>query len=351
MVWRRRPALPITLLAWLASDVSAQATSEPQPLFRSDTTMPVRIVAALNVIADERPDDDYVPGTLSYVVDDGTTIELDIGIRTRSNFRRREDICLFPPLRLNFKKKQVEGTVFDGQDKIKLVTHCNPSSYIYEQAVVAEYLAYRILNLLTDFSFRARLLKVEYAQSPEDDGFETFAFLIEQSNNLAKRVGVPELEVEETDFANLDGKHQNLMSVFQFLLGNTDFSPVRVGRQDDCCHNFALFGALGELPYFAVPYDFDMSGFVYTPHSAPNPKLRIDSVRERLYRGRCSTNDYLPHSLNLFIERRQEINDLVSGQEELGTRTRHELMSFIDDFYRTVTRERRFDREIVRRCL
>ena len=351
MSWRRRLAPPITLLAWLASAASAQATGEPDPLFRSDTTLPVRIVSALDVIAEERPQDEYVPGTLSYVADDGTTVELEIGIRTRGNFRRREDICLFPPLRLNFKKNQVEGTLFDGQDKLKLVTHCNPSSYIYEQAVVSEYLAYRVLNLLTDFSFRARLLKVKYAQSPEDEGFETFAILIEHGKRMARRVGVPELEVGETDFANLDAQHQNLMSVFQFLIGNTDFSPVRVGRKDNCCHNNALFGTPGELPYFAVPYDFDMSGFVNTPHSAPNPKLRIDSVRERLYRGRCSTNEFLPDSVDLFIERRQEIDDLVNNQEELGTRTRQELMNFIDDFYKTITRERRFDREIVRRCL
>jgi hypothetical protein len=350
-VRRRRLTPAVTLLVLLASAASAQDAPEPDPLFRSDTTLSVRIVSALDVLAEERPEDEYVPGTLSYMADDGTTVELDIGIRTRGNYRRREDICLFPPLRLNFKKKQVEGTLFDGQDKIKLVTHCNPSSYVYEQAVVSEYLAYRILNLLTDFSFRARLLKVEYAQSPEDEGFETFAFLIEHGESLARRIGAPELKVEEIEFASLEGKYQNLTSVFQYLLGNTDFSPIRVGRQDDCCHNYALFGTTGELPYIGVPYDFDMSGFVNAPHSAPNPKLRLESARDRLYRGRCATNDYLPDSTSLFVERRQDIADLVNNQEELGARTRDDLMRFINGFYRTITRERRFDREIVRRCL
>ena len=343
--WRKKPHRLLLLLLGLAAGAAAQ---QPDPLFLSDTTVRVRLVSEFDTIVTERPD---LPGKLSYTADDGTSVELDVGVRTRGNFRRREDICPFPPLRLNFKKEQVKGTLFDGQDKIKLVTHCRPSSNIYEQAVVAEYLAYRVLNLLTDFSFRARLLRVEYAQSPEDEGFETLAFLIEPGDSLARRIGVPELEVEQTDFAYLDAKHQNLMSVFQFFIGNTDFSPVRIGRKDDCCHNYALFGAPGELPYYAIPYDFDMSGFVYTPHSAPNPKLRIDSVRERLYRGRCSTNEFLPHSINLFVERRQAIKDLVSDQEELGARTRRELMSFIDSFYPTVTRERRLDREIVRRCL
>ena len=313
--WRKKPYRLLLLLLGLGAGAAAQ---QPDPLFLRDTTVRVRLVSDFDTIVTERPDVDYLPGKLSYTADDGTSVELDVGIRTRGNFRRREDICPFPPLRLNFKKKQVKGTLFDGQDKIKLVTHCTPSSYMYEQAVVAEYLAYRVLNLLTDFSFRARLLRVEYAQSPEDEGFETLAFLIEPGDSLARRIGVPELEVEQTDFAYLDAKHQNLMSVFQFFIGNTDVSTVRVGRKDDCCHNNSLFGTPGEPPYYAVPYDFDMSGFVYTPHSAPNPKLRIDSVRERLYRGRCSTNEFLPHSINLFVERRQAIENLVSDQEELG---------------------------------
>lgn len=350
MAWKQKLARAAPLLFLLVSVAAAEEHREADPLFRSDSTLRVRIVSALHTIAEERPNEDYLPGTLSYTADDGTTVDLEIGIRTRGNFRRREDICLFPPLRLNFKKKQVEGTLFEGQDKIKLVTHCNPSSYIYEQAVVAEYLAYRILNLLTDFSFRARLLIVEYAQSPDDEGFETFAALIEHGERMAKRTGVPELEVDRTDFSNLDWQHQNLMSVYQFFLGNTDFSPVRVAGNNDCCHNYALFGAPGELPYFAVPYDFDMSGFVNPPHAAPNPALKIDSVRDRLYRGRCSTNDFLPRSFDVFMQRRQEITDLVNKQEELGTRSREDLLRFIDGFYRTISSERRTEREIVRRC-
>jgi hypothetical protein len=350
MAWQKNSLSLLLLLLSLMTSAAAQTGQQPDPLFLSDTTLRVRIVTALDTITEERPNDNYLPGTLSYTTDDGANVEFEIGIRTRGNFRRRENICSFPPLRLNFKKKQVEGTLFEGQDKIKLVTHCNPSSYIYEQAVVTEYLAYRILNLLTDFSFRARLLKVEYAQSPEDEGFETFGILIEHGKRLARRVSVPELDVGKTDFANLDWKHQNLMSVYQFFLGNTDFSPVSGAGDDDCCHNYALFGTPDELPYFAVPFDFDMSGFVNPPYAAPNPALKIDSVRDRLYRGRCSTNDFLPHSFNLFIERREEIERLVSDQEELGARTREDLMSFINSFYRTITRERRIERQIVRAC-
>lgn len=350
MTWQEKMPYLLLLVFWQVSGAAQQRDPQLDPLFRNDATLQVRLVFALDTIVEERPVDDYLPGTLSYTAADGTKVELEIGVRTRGDFRRRAEICSFPPLRLNFKKKQVKGTLFEGQDKIKLVTHCNSGSYIYEQAVIAEYLAYRILNLLTGFSFRVRLLSVDYSQSAEDSGFETFAILIEHGKRLAKRAGVPELEVEKTDFSNLDWQHQNLMSVYQFFLGNTDFSPVRVAGDDKCCHNYALFGTLAEPPYYAVPYDFDMSGFVNPPHAAPNPALQIDSVRDRLYRGRCSTNEFLPRSFDIFLERRQEITGLVNRQEELGARARRDLMSFINGFYRTISSQRRIEREFLRRC-
>jgi hypothetical protein len=334
----------------LLSAAHAQQARQADPLFLSDDVLNVRIVADFDTILGTRPVEEYVPGTLSYTAEDGERIDLDIGIRTRGHFRRREDICRFPPLRLNFKKKQVEGTIFDGQDKTKLVTHCRPSSYAYEQAVISEYLAYRVLNLVTDIIFRVRLLRVNYAQTPDDEGFESFAIIIEHSERLAKRIGVPELKIESTNVSNLEHQHMNLMSVFQYFIGNTDFSQTQGPEGAECCHNSVLFGEEDNPPYYPVPYDFDMSGFVYAEHSAPPPELRIESVKERWYRGRCSNNEFLPGSLAKFVDKRPEINALIETRPELGSRTVKELRKFVDEFYRTISSERRVNRYLVGRC-
>ena len=52
-----------------------------------------------------------------------------------------------------------------------------------------------------------------------------------------------------------------------------------------------MFGT-NDGPLLAIPYDFDMSGFVHTPYARPETGLGIDDVRQRLYQGFCVNNRY-----------------------------------------------------------
>jgi hypothetical protein len=42
-----------------------------------------------------------------------------------------------------------------------------------------------------------------------------------------------------------------------------------------------MFG-IDDGPLLAIPFDFDMSGFVNTPYATPDTGLGIDNVRQRL---------------------------------------------------------------------
>jgi len=340
-------AVPVLLLALSAA--SAQDADEVDPLFASEEVLNVRIVAPFDIIARDRPVDEYVSGKFHYTAGDGELVELDVGVRTRGRYRRRPDICSFPPLRLNFKKSQVKETLFTGQDKLKLVTQCATGSYIYEQALLAEFLAYRILNLLTDTSFRVRLLRIEYVNTGVEKSFDGYAVLIEHKDSLARRIGIPPLVVEKTTVASLEPKYLNLTSVFQYLIGNTDFSPIAGSRGGECCHNHTLFGEEGES-YYSIPYDFDMSGFISAPHATPNPKLRLDSVRERLYRGRCVNNELLPATLDKFQAKRDDIEGLIRDQAGLGRTKREEILRFVSDFYRKIASTKSVNRHFVSKC-
>jgi hypothetical protein len=337
--------LPACLSVANAQEESATAT----PLFNGDEMLNVRIIAPFDVLAQERPVDEYVAGTFYLDVGDGELVELDVGLRTRGNYRRRQDVCSFPPLRLNFKKKQVKETLFDGQDKLKLVTHCTTDSFIYEQGIIAEYLAYRILNLMTDYSYRVRLLLIEYETTGTDKSFDGYGILIEHKDSVTERLEIAPLSVETAPVSTLDLDYLNLTSVYQYLIGNTDFSPISGAAGAECCHNHTLFGNEGE-PYYSIPYDFDMSGFVGAPYATPNPKLRLDSVQERLYRGRCVNNDLLPETLAAFTASRDEIEALIREQPELSGRKRRDILKYIDQFYRSVSNNRGIDRNLVRKC-
>jgi hypothetical protein len=339
----------ISLLTTCLSTAHAQENEVAAALlFNSNEILSVRIVAPFDTMAENRLDDE-LRGQFYYTASDGEQVELDIGIRLRGKYRRRPDVCSFPPVRLNFKKSQVKDTILDGNDKLKLVTHCNTGSFVFEQVILTEYLVYRILNLVTDISFRVRLLQVDYADSDVDNAFQAYGVLIEHKDVLAERIETPIRTVDKVPLSELDAEHVNLTSVFQYLIGNTDFASTSGPVGEECCHNATLFGD-DDGPSYSIPYDFDMSGFVNAPYATPNPQLRLDSVQERLYRGFCANNERLPATLEVFRAKREEIEALVRDEVDLSTRKRRELLSYIDAFYRSVSNDRGVNRNLIRKC-
>lgn len=347
MLNRRKPLIAFALL--FAAPIAT--AGEPDPLFQDHTRVELTITAPMKPLLDKRPDEDYLPGTLSYTEADGSTVEFEIGIRTRGNYRRQPRVCPFPPLRLNIKKSEAKTSLFHKQDKLKLVVHCRDNSERYEQNVIKEYLAYRILNALTDTSYRVRLARVAYIDSEQRDKNRVhYAFFIEHNDRLAKRLDLPEISTARIKVADLAGPYSDLTSLFQFMIGNTDFSPIAGAEGEDCCHNTTLFGHEGE-PIYAIPYDFDMSGLVDAPYAEPNPRFRIKRVTQRLYRGRCAYIDNLPASLQQFQENRDTIYGLIDRQPELQDSTRKKMRKFVDRFYDVIDNPKKVQREIASKCI
>lgn len=346
-----RNLLIVSVFFVAAPAAMAIEAGEPDPLFQDDSVIEIVIRAPMRPLLGKRPDEDYLPGTLSYTEADGSVVEFDIGIRTRGNFRRQPRVCPFPPLRVNIDKSQAEGTLFHKQNKLKLVAHCRDNSDRYEQNVIKEYLAYRILNTLTDVSYRVRLARVTYIDSEQkDDDRVQYAFFIEHKKRLSKRLGLPEISTSRISTSDLEGPYSDLTSLFQFMIGNTDFSPIAAAEGEECCHNSTLFGNEGERIY-SIPYDFDMSGLVDAPYADPNPKFRIRRVTQRLYRGRCAYIDNLQTSLQLFQDNRDAIYALIAQQEQLDESSRKEVTKFIDRFYKVIDDPKKVYREIQSDCI
>jgi hypothetical protein len=252
-------------------------------------------------------------------------------------------------MRFNFRKSQTADTLLDKQDKLKVVTHCQHSDD-YEQMVVSEYLAYRIFNILTDVSFRVRLVNMTYIYTDRSLTRQSLAVFIEHKDRLGKRLGAKPLEVAGTDVVNLDAATLNLVSVFEYFIGNTDFSPIAAPEDQGCCHNQTLFARENGL-YLTVPYDFDQSGFVDAAHAAPNPRLGLRSVKQRLYRGRCINNNHLAATLELFRAKRDDIVAIVENQPELSKVRRRRILKYIDDFYDVIDEPKQVEKKLISKCL
>jgi hypothetical protein len=325
------------------------------PLFNSHEILELTLTAPMNTLRrQDRSDEDSEerPAQLEWTEPDGTTQIQEIQVQTRGIFRLNKRNCDFPPLRLNVKKGAVKGTHFDGQDKLKLVVPCKLNQDYWEQYVLSEYLAYRMLNVLTPLSFRVRLVRVTYHDSTgEDDPVENrFGFLIEDDSDMVARAGGLKRDWPEgtrlmpTEF---EKSHSILVELFQYMIGNTDWSSAEG-------HNMELMDLPSGVRY-AVPYDFDFSGIVDARYATPDPRLPIRSVRQRLYRGWCSflvgrmPEDY-EAAYELFREKKEEIYSLWRNQEGLESDRLEDNLEYLDEFYETLSDPEKIQDRMTAKC-
>jgi hypothetical protein len=306
------------------------------PLFADDATLEVTITAPFETLMRERPDVEYLEGTFAYTGSDGSTTTLDLKLRTRGNYRRDEKHCDFAPIRLNFRKRQVADTLFDGQDKLKLVTHCRSSEPVYEFYVLREYFAYRFYSALTPVSYSVRLLRITYEDTETGDSRTKFGFVIEDDNAVAERNDLEVVRIARILAEDIDQHQQNLVHVFSYMIGNTEYSLVYPEPGKECCHNTDVLSATGGAPYLPLPFDFDFAGLVDASYAQPNPRYPIRSVRTRHYKGLCSNNDLLPGTVSLFLDARDEFDQIVDRYAHLSTYSDRLVREYLKSFYRKI---------------
>ena len=291
----------------------------------------------------------YFPGQWTYIESDGSTRRLDVSIRTRGNFRR--ELCSLPPLQLNYKKKQVRETLFEGQDKLKLVGRCE-SHDSYAQLLQLEYLAYKVFEVVSEHHFRTRLLQLSYVDSDAKKKPRTdISFLIEDENDMATRYAMEYLEVPYVMPEQLDLAQTAVVEMFQPMIGNTDYSTIRGPKGAECCHNVKLITVEnsdgGIIP---VPYDFDTSGLVNAGYSVPPAALPIRSVRTRYFTGRCKEERHWENTIALFNDKKNDVMSLFLEAEHLDDRTRERTLEYLEEFYELINDARRINKEIFGRC-
>lgn len=339
--------------AWLIGlmVVLAAGAATANPLFEDDTVLVAVLTVPLSQVYAQRRQDRrlYFPGKWSYTTADGAVQRLSVGVRTRGNFRRLN--CRLPPLRLNFRKSEVKGTLFDGQNKLKLVSPCGPGGS-YQQQLVLEYLAYRALGLVTDYSLRTRLVRLSFVDTDSDNRSRTqLTFLLEDEDDLAARVGLEALKLPLVKPAQLAGREAAIVELFQLMIANNDYSLLRGPSGRDCCHNVKVLGAAeahtGLVP---VPYDFDSSGLVDASYAEPPEHVPVGSVRTRYYRGLCRPPQALADAIAAFEARRGALIALFADSPHLEPRFRKRTLRFIEEFFAILDDPKRVERDIVERC-
>lgn len=337
---------------------SVRQAAASAPLFATHDPLTLTVQAPLTTIFKERgQESEEFPGIVIHHQADGSQVALDVAIRTRGKTRLTRRICEFPPLRLDFDKDQSVSDAFRGQDKLKLVTHCQDGRAEHEQYVLQEYLVYRVLNLLTDLCFRARLARLTYQDTDGGrDSLTRYGFLIEDEEMLAARHDWEPVHIPVVPPDAMDPQYLALVEVFQYMIGNPDWSAFMGAPEDEeCCHNTKPIGSPGAGPVFSVPYDFDITGIVNTRYAdrlfRPGDRdLGIRRVRDRVYRGLCGSALLLPQVFAEFNQKKDAIYALYRTQPDLDPKIVEETLEYLEEFYTTINDPRRVEREFHQRC-
>jgi hypothetical protein len=282
------------------------------------------------------------PATLTVAKADGAQTTFPLNIRTRGHVRRMSQTCTFAPLRLEFDNEKTKGTVFEGHKNLKLGTHCRDAD-LFEQYVPREYAAYRIFNLLTPISFRVRMAKAIYVdEATKKPIANRMAIFIEDDDDVARRMEGRTTEQQKLVFRQMDYDTATLMTVFEYMIGNTDMSIYLL-------HNVILVQTPSKKTY-PVPYDFDYSGLVDARYAVPAKQFGITSVRDRVYRGPCRTADEFQPFFDKFLAIKAQVLALFDSISGMDPGYRKEAQKYIQEFYQTIGKPGDVKRAFIDEC-
>lgn len=335
---------PIVALACLASATPSEAAEKP--LFASADKIHIGIQAPLDQLIANRQFRGSIPGTL--VEPNGQRLPITLALRGIT--RRTPEVCEFPPLRVEFPAPPPANSLFAGQKRLKLVTHCRDNS-TYRQYVLREYAAYRMYNELTPRSFRAKLADVDYQDASGRRIASQVGFFLESLADLAQRNGMNRVHAgDRIPLADLSPPDAARYALFQHMIGNHDWSMRAGPTGDDCCHNAELIGVAAPGQTIPVPYDFDYSGFVDTNYSLPPEELGISSVRDRYYRGYCVHNAYAVAAAGEFRTKRPQMMAAIAQVPGIDPKSVGRASAYIDRFFADIANDDAVKAKVLKRC-
>lgn len=247
----------------------------------------------------------------------------DIKVRVRGRSRRK--YCDFPPLKLKFGKDKLRALgLSTDHNSIKLVTHCSNDAEA-QKNVLEEYLAYKLYNVLTDKSFQVQLAKVTYVDEVTGQSFKRFGIILENTNEMAERLGGKEDETMGLPEVAYSKEDLNLLSVFQYMIGNEDWRP-----------NFLRNIKHVQLPTGAiipVGYDFDAAGLVNATYAKPDRDLRLETILQRQFMGHFANKKERQHTIDQLITKKAALLETIDTSAFMDVVSKKVANRYIRTFF------------------
>jgi hypothetical protein len=292
------------------------------PLFETTDTISFSIASDIKALLKDRGEKPIFHNAVVTINTKETAdFTVPVKLQARGHFRKSTANCSFPPLWLDFEGKEKGKTIFKHQDKLKLVTHC-----VKKDLVIREFAVYKLYELVSDLHYKTKLSKVTYIDSLKSRATETRnAFLIESDEDFGIRNNLTEVENVNISQSSIDTMNMATVAVFEYLIGNTDWSvPAQ--------HNIKIF-VKNKKYAMAVPYDFDHSGLVGAPYAKPPEVLGLASVEERMYRGISYPDATYLKVFEKFKSIKEEIY-AIYNKAEFEDSYKKFVIEYLDQFYK-----------------
>jgi len=332
-----------------AATLASAAPKPPTPLFADDAPIKLTIRGPISAIASTPANSRAAQPA---VIETGAE-KLAIQLSPRGRTRRQKERCTFPPLRVEFPAKPAQTSLFERQKRLKLVTHCRPAAQ-HQQYVLLEYSAYRLFGVINPAGLRARLATVDYVETNGKTSTTRVGVFIEDADDAASRSGLKEAAVGvRVPASQLDPMAAARAALFEYMIGNTDWSMRQGPPGDTCCHNFRLLGATAtaQTGLIPVPFDFDSSGLVNAPYAAAAEQLGLRSVRDRHYRGYCAHNAQAVAVAAEFRAKKPELLAALASVPQLEEGRQRGAAAYLESFFRDIATDEDVQKRVLKTCI
>lgn len=317
-----------TLFALLLFLLPVHGTSQSKPRPKSVFEVLTQTEAAkisletdLTTIIENRKNDVYYPATLT--TDDGKVYRVEL--KPRGKYRRK--ISEIPPLKIKFKKKSLREQGLDTLNEIKLVLPVYDNA-LGDELIIKEYLAYRMFEQLTSASVRARLVRLTIHDTHVEQSKKMYGILLEDEEETVARMNGVLVEQYGTPPDSLIMNQAALVSVFEYMIGNTDWEISML-------RNVRLIKSPENGKILVVPYDFDFSGLVSAPYASPSSESGLKTVRDRFMMANGIKTEHLKRALQGVKAKKKELYNICRSKH-LSKDAYDQMVGYLETFFQQI---------------
>ena len=309
-------------------------------LFEDEDILEVSLHFDVSKFMKKADRDQSIDGIMTMHFSQTDSMERKVTVKYRG--QSRYERCRYPPARIVFKKPVYEGSDAGRIKKIKLVNQCQPGSS-FGDYVIREYLVYKLYNVVTDTSFRARLVRLSYIDTEKKRRpIIQYGILLEPEGLVESRLNLLEVNTKALSMRHMLPTMIDRIAIFNYMVSNWDWS---VPGQ----HNISVFSSpVVELAGQGVPipFDFDLAGVVNADYAIPMPETGLKNNRDRTFLGICRSREVFESELLEFLAKKDDFYSVIDDSPYLSKAAKRDITVFLDQFFDQLEKPKSFERMV-----